>query len=80
MSEMIEITVKLFAQYREGKFKVEKRLYPKNSTIEDVLNDIDLDLKKLPIGVLMVNGRHVQESFVLENGQILAIFPKVGGG
>ena len=80
MSQMIEITIKLFAQYREGKFKVEKRGYAKDSTIQDVLDDIGLDLGKFPIGVLMVNGRHVEENFVLEDGQILAIFPKVGGG
>jgi len=76
----INITIKLFAQYREGRFKIENRSYPKNSTIEDVLVDIELDLKKYPVGVLMVNGRHVQEDFVLDDGQILAIFPKVGGG
>ncbi|MFK5881885.1 MAG: MoaD/ThiS family protein [Sulfurospirillum sp.] len=80
MPEMIHITVKLFAQYREGKFKVEKRSYAKNSTIKDVLNDIGLDLGKLPIGVLMVNGRHMQEDYVLQDEQILAVFPKIGGG
>jgi len=80
MEEMVNITVKLFAQYREGKFKVEKRSYIKNSTIKDVLDDIGLDLGKFPIGVLMVGGRHVEEDCVLENEQILAIFPKVGGG
>lgn len=80
MSEMINITVKLFAQYREGKFKVENRSYNKGSTIQNVLDDIGLNLAKLPIGVLMVNGRHRQEDCVLEDGQILAIFPKVGGG
>jgi len=80
MSDMIDITIKLFAQYREGKFKVEKRSYIKNSTIKNVLDDIGLDLGKFPIGVLMVNGRHVEEDFVLQNEQILAIFPKVGGG
>ncbi len=80
MSQMIKITIKLFAQYREGKFKVEKRDYIKDSTIQDVLDDIGLDLGKFPVGVLMVNGRHVHEDFVLIDGQILAIFPKVGGG
>jgi molybdopterin converting factor small subunit len=80
MPDMMNITVKLFAQYREGKFKVEIRSYPKNSTISVVLEDIGIDLKKYPIGVLMVNGRHVEEDFVLSDGQNLAIFPKVGGG
>ena len=80
MPEMIDITIKLFAQYREGRFKIDKRSYPKDSTIKNVLDDIGLDLEKYPIGVLMVNGRHMQEDCVLEDEQILAIFPKVGGG
>jgi len=80
MEEMINITIKLFAQYREGKFKVEKRSYIKNSTIKNVLDDIGLDLGKHPIGILMVAGRHAEEEYVLQNEQVLAIFPKVGGG
>ena len=80
MPDKIQITIKLFAQYREGKFKIDKRSYANNSTIKDVLVDIGLDLGKYPIGVLMVNGRHVEEDFILEDKQILAIFPKVGGG
>ena len=80
MPDKIQITIKLFAQYREGKFKIDKRSYKHNSIIRDVLDDIGLNLGKYPIGVLMVNGRHVEEDFVLENEQILAIFPKVGGG
>ncbi len=80
MPNKIKVTIKLFAQYREGKFKIDKRSYENNSTIKDVLDDIGLDLGKYPIGVLMVNGRHVKEDFALEDGQILAIFPKVGGG
>ena len=80
MPDMISVTIKLFAQYREGKFKVDKRSYAKDSTISDVLDDIGLDLGKFPIGVLMVNGRHVEEGFVLQDEQMLAIFPKVGGG
>ena len=80
MPDMISVTIKLFAQYREGKFKVDKRSYAKDSTISDVLENIGLDLGKFPIGVLMVNGRHVGEDFVLQDEQMLAIFPKVGGG
>ncbi len=80
MPKLIDITIKLFAQYREGRFKIEKRSYPKDSTIQNVLDDIGLDLKKYPIGVLMVNGRHMQEDCTLQDNQILAIFPKVGGG
>lgn len=80
MATMIQITVKLFAQYREGRFKSEMRSYPKGSTAQYVLKDIGIDKERLPIGVLMVNGRHVNEDCILEEGQIFTIFPKIGGG
>ncbi len=80
MATMMQITVKLFAHYREGRFKSEIRSYPKGSTAQYVLEDIDIDKERIPIGVLMVNGRHVGEDFILEDGQIFTIFPKVGGG
>lgn len=80
MSEMIEITVKLFAQYREGRFKAETRQYPKGTTAKFVLQDIGIDKERLPIGVLMVNGRHIEEDFALGDAQIFSVFPKVGGG
>ncbi len=76
----MEITIKLFAQYREGKFKVEKRTYPENSSAKDVINDIGIDIEKFPIGVLIVNGRHVNEDYILKDGDSFSIFPKVGGG
>ncbi len=80
MKNSIEITVKLFAQYREGRFKVEKRTYPLNTTAGEVVKDIGINEEELPVGVLMVNGRHVQKDFTLTDGSVFSIFPKVGGG
>ncbi len=80
MNGTIEITVKLFAQYRENKFKIEKRTYPEGTTAASVISDTGIDIKTFPIGILMVNGRHIDENFVLKDGDVLAIFPKVGGG
>jgi len=76
----ITITVKLFAQYRDGLFKVKEMTFPKGSTAIYIIDEIGIDHSRLPIGVLMVNGVHVEEDFVLENGNVFTIFPKVGGG
>ena len=76
----IEVTVKLFAQYREGRFKVDKKIYPSNITAGEIVKDIDINEDELPIGVLMVNGRHVGKEHVLKDGDNFSIFPKVGGG
>lgn len=76
---MINITVKLFAQYRENRFKVEQRVYPKGISAKDIIEELGVT-KVLPLGVLMVNSRHESESYILQEGDIIALFPKVGGG
>lgn len=76
---MITITVKLFAQYRENRFKVEHRVYPKGISAKDIIEELGV-AKALPLGVLMVNSRHESESYILQEGDIIALFPKVGGG
>ena len=76
----IDVTVKLFAQYREGKFKVEQRRYPEGTTVNEVIAETGIAVDRYPIGVMIINGRHVQEDHVLTDGDALALFPKVGGG
>jgi len=78
--EMINITIKLFAQYRKGNFKVETRSYESNVIVSDIIADIRINIERFPIGVLMINGRHVDESATLKHSDTLSIFPKVGGG
>ena len=72
------ITVKLFATFRLGRFAIENRDYPAGTTVSDVVKDLDLPEEKL--GILMINSRHVNPDRVLVEGEILAIFPLVGGG
>ena len=76
---MINITVKLFAQYRENRFKVEQRVYPKGISAKDIIEELGV-AKVLPLGVLMINSRHESESYILQEGDIIGLFPKVGGG
>lgn len=80
MTDMIDVTVKLFAQYRKNNFKVEIRSYKPNTIARDIIADTGIDIERFPIGVLMVNGRHVDEAHTLSHGDTLSIFPKVGGG
>jgi len=74
------ITVKLFAQYREERFKAEVRQYPKGTKAIDIIKELGIDQKAQPLGVLLVNGRHQEESVELKEGDVLSLFPKVGGG
>ena len=73
------VTVKLFAQYREGRFKVEERAYHEGISAQEIIDELGVD-KELPLGVLMVNGRHESQSYLLKEGDVISLFPKVGGG
>ncbi|MBE0495451.1 MAG: MoaD/ThiS family protein [Campylobacterales bacterium] len=74
------ITVKLFAQYREGRFKEAVLEYPEGTCAKAVIAALGIDTSPYPLGVLMRNGRHEVEEVMLQEGDILSLFPKVGGG
>ena len=74
----MRVTVKLFATFRDGRFKVEERDLLEESRVLDVLAPLNI----LPeeIAICLVNGRNVDEEHVLKDGDTLALFPPVGGG
>ena len=72
------MTIKLFATFQRGRFAVETREYPPSTTIEDIVND--LRIPKAEVGVLLVNGRHVNFDHRPDGRDVLAIFPVIGGG
>ncbi len=74
----MKITVKLFATFRQGRFKIEDRDVPSGTRVLDVLHSLDID--PADVGTLFVKGRAVEVDRVLEEGEAIAIFPLVGGG
>jgi molybdopterin converting factor small subunit len=76
--EVMRITVKLFASFRTGRFSVEELEYAEGTTIGEVADSIDLPREE--IGIMMVNSRHAKLDRELADGDILAIFPLLGGG
>ena len=75
----MEITIKLFAYFRDGRFKeAASRFFDQGTTPADVIASLDIDLED--VGVVMVNNRHAAMDYRLEQGDVLAIFPKIGGG
>lgn len=72
-------TIKLFAQYRENRFKVEVQTFCEGTTAQMIMDALKLT-EQLPLGVLMANGKHVEPEYLLQEGDEIAIFPKVGGG
>lgn len=74
----MRIQVKLFAFFRKGRFIKEGRELPEGSTAGEVVDSLDIDREE--VGVLMCNSRHCGFDTILQDGDIYAIFPVIGGG
>jgi sulfur-carrier protein len=74
----MRITVKLFATFRNGRFKIEEQQRPEGTVCRGVV--LDLGLTEEEIGIILVNGRHVTLDYLLKEGDTLSLFPLVGGG
>lgn len=72
------IEVRLFATFREGREKIlylDAGSFPDTGTIIDYLN-IPLE----EVAILLINGWHSKPDIPLKDGDVVALFPPVGGG
>lgn len=74
----MRVTVKLFATFRDGRFKVEERELPTGSKVLNILEP--LNIKPEEVAICLVNGRDVNAQHLLNDGDTIALFPPVGGG
>jgi molybdopterin converting factor small subunit len=74
----MQLTVKLFAFFRDGRFKEEGREYPEGTKVGDIVDD--LGIVREEVGVVMINSRQSSLAAPVAAGDILAIFPVIGGG
>ncbi len=72
------IEVRLFATFREGREKVlflDAKEYTKAGDVLDYL-----DIPQEEVAIYLINGRHSKFTDSIKEGDVLAIFPPVGGG
>ena len=74
----MRFTVKLFAYFRDNRFRAEVREYPEGTTVEQVIRSLGIDLEE--VGVTMIKSRHCTLDQVPAENDQLAIFPAIGGG
>jgi len=74
----MQVTVKLFAGLRQGRFVAEKFVFDDGITIARIVEKHEISGSE--VGILLCNGRHTDFSRKLEDGDIVSIFPKIGGG
>lgn len=76
--ENMRVKVKLFATFRKGRFKEEVFDYPEGIKVQDVIEELRIPLKEL--GIVFINGKDAAMDAELKDGDVLSIFPLVGGG
>ncbi len=72
------IEVRLFATFREGR----KKIYEMDAAGLEKASDV-LDFLQIPreeVAIYLINGRHSSVEDEIRDGDVLAIFPPVGGG
>jgi molybdopterin converting factor small subunit len=74
----MKITVKLFAVLQIGRFTEKELDVPFGSTVGDVV--MGLALPPEHVDILLVNGRHVDREYLLQDGDLLSLLPMVEGG
>jgi len=74
----VRVTIKLFATFRDGRFKVEERELSEGTCVLDVIQPLNITPEE--IAICLRNGKDANEHTVLNDGDTLALFPPVGGG
>ncbi len=74
----MKVTVRLFATLRENREKEMMMDLPEGATPKDIIGRLNIHEKDATI--IMVNGRGVKIDRILEDNDIVSIFPPIGGG
>ena len=74
----MHVTIKLFATFRNDRFKIDHRVLPDGTDVRAVV--LSLGLTEAEIGIIMLNGRHGELDDRLSDNDTLSLFPLVGGG
>ncbi len=74
----MKVTIKLFAYFRDSRFKIEDWDIKEGTTVGNIVDS--LHIVREEIGVAMINSRHTTFDTKLCENDIIAIFPVIGGG
>ncbi|MBI5069914.1 MAG: MoaD/ThiS family protein [Deltaproteobacteria bacterium] len=74
----MKLTVKLFATFRQGRFAEAELELAEGTTLGSLADGLRIPREE--IGILMVGGRHAELAHRPAPGDVVAIFPLLGGG
>lgn len=72
------LEVRLFAAFRDGRFRKKKLELPDESSVADLLGH--LKISRDEPGILLVNGTVADAEKQLSAGDVVSVFPLVAGG
>ena len=72
------IEVRLFATLREGRGKVMMLPAEEFQTAGEIIAHLDIPPEE--VSILLINGFHNKPESAVKDGDIVALFPPVGGG
>ena len=74
----MKLEVRLFAVFRQGRFNRTAMDLPEGSSLRDLI--LQLEIPEKEVSLPLVNGQYSPLDRVLAAGDIVALFPAVGGG
>lgn len=72
------IEVRLFAGLRQGRQKIYQMESDSISTVQDIMDRLSIGRKE--VNILLINGFHQKPETEVKDGDIVSLFPAVGGG
>ncbi len=75
---MIKVEIRLFATFRENREKKYFFELPEKTNILDILNKLNIDREEASL--ILLNGIDGDVDRELKDGDVLSLFPPVGGG
>ncbi len=72
------IEVRLFATLREGRGKVQMLPAEEYACAGDIIRHLDIPVEE--VAILLINGFHKKPQDLVKDGDVVALFPPVGGG
>jgi len=72
------IEVRLFATLRQGREKIYQ--YAPEHAPDSATVLVDLGIEEEEVKILLINGHHSDFADPLKDGDVISVFPAVGGG
>lgn len=74
----MNVTVKLFATLREYGDKIQAMEFPDGMVPEEIIKVLNIPTEE--VAIIMINGRGSKLDTPIKEGDVIALFPPVGGG